>query len=126
MSRSYKKNPIIKDGSKGRRSGRSMKAIANRKVRRTEDLPIRARGAYKKVFEQWDISDWMFEFTYDQAKQQWYEEEATYPRYENRYAKDENGEWVRTQVLIEKGWLHSKYRTLDEYLIDIKKDYYLK
>ena len=59
MSRSYKKNPIVKDRNKG------MKQIANRKVRNYKgDL---ANGkAYKKVFESYDISDYAFRTTYDE------------------------------------------------------------
>lgn len=58
MSRSYKKNPIIKDKTKG------MKQIANRKVRNYNgDL---ANGSsYKKIFQSYDISDYSFRTTYE-------------------------------------------------------------
>ena len=75
MSRSYKKNPVLKDGSRGRRrSGKiSMKAIANRKIRRKpiEELPMREKGAYRKVCESWDISDWSFRQSKEEAIKQY-------------------------------------------------------
>lgn len=57
MSRSYKKNPIIKDNTRG------MKKVANRKVRRTKDIPLKGT-AYKKAFPQYDIHDWICRYTY--------------------------------------------------------------
>lgn len=54
MSRSFKKKNILKDKQKG------MKAIANRKVRNTDDIPNGM--SYKKVFESYDISDWSMSF----------------------------------------------------------------
>lgn len=54
MSRSYKKNPIIKDG----RSGAVGKKFANKKVRRYRRL-LSDGGCYKKVFPQWDIHDYI-------------------------------------------------------------------
>lgn len=54
MSRSYQHNPIIKDRDK---NGTAQKH-ANRKVRRT--LEIGNHAYYKRVYEQWDISDYKF------------------------------------------------------------------
>lgn len=54
MSRSYKKNPVVKDHNKG------MKNLANRKLRRKKYDYLLQGGAYKKHFEQWDISDYLF------------------------------------------------------------------
>ena len=51
MSRSYKKHPRVKDSA-----NKFMKKYANKKVRRTKDIP--SGKAYKKVFESWDISVW--------------------------------------------------------------------
>lgn len=59
MSRSYKKNPIIKDRNKG------MKQIANKKVRNYKGYLANGK-AYKKVFESYDISDYAFRTTYNQ------------------------------------------------------------
>lgn len=50
MSRSYRKTPIVKDHRKG------AKREANKAVRRKWNLD--SGGAYKRVYEQWDISDW--------------------------------------------------------------------
>ncbi len=51
MSRSYKKHLIIKD-----HDGFS-KNQANRKVRRTKDIPD--GKAYRRVYESWKISDYV-------------------------------------------------------------------
>lgn len=56
MSRSYKKTPYC-----GERKGKSKKRIANHKVRnwlkQNPDVLLE-RGAYKKVYERWDICDY--------------------------------------------------------------------
>lgn len=56
MSRSYKKNPIFKDSS------RLGKGYANRKVRRYKKK-LSSGGAYKKLFPQYDIHDWVLRET---------------------------------------------------------------
>jgi hypothetical protein len=52
MSRSRKKHPVIRDCTPG------AKKIANRRVRRTLDIPN--GKSYRKVFCSWDIHDWRF------------------------------------------------------------------
>ena len=53
MSKSYKKNPIVKDRNPG------MKKCANRKFRRTANGDYLLQGGlYKKSFESWNISDY--------------------------------------------------------------------
>lgn len=61
MSRSYKKNPVIKDGGK---SHKKEKQIASRRLRaKTREETIKGErivadgGGYKKHNEQWDIAD---------------------------------------------------------------------
>ena len=61
MSRSYKKVPITKD----RGCGKDMKKFANKKVRRTNEL-ING-GTYKKVFDQWEIHDYVSRWTKEEA-----------------------------------------------------------
>lgn len=53
MSRSYKKTPVRKDLIKG------SKNRANRKVRYNRDFDV-SGGAYRRVYDQYDISDWYF------------------------------------------------------------------
>ena len=55
MSKSYKYTPIYKDHVKG------AKREANRRVRRLNDLP--SGGAYKKYYDQYNISDYKFQYT---------------------------------------------------------------
>lgn len=82
MSRSYKKHPFVKDPA-----NKFMKRYANKKVRRTPNIPN--GKAYKKVFESWDISDWRW---------WWDKQNAIYDYYDHLGFKDE-------------------YETLEEYLI---------
>ena len=64
MSRSYKKNPVYSDGRTP--TPKKIKRIANKKVRHTKNL---ADGkAYKKVFESWDIHDYISRWTWEDAK----------------------------------------------------------
>ena len=60
MSRSYKKHPFCKDKNK-----KGAKRTANKKVRRTKDIPN--GKAYKKVFESWNISDYKWIWTREDA-----------------------------------------------------------
>lgn len=52
MSRSYKKNPIVKDGN-SRKS--FAKRLSNKKVRRYKGISVGCQ--YKKIFCSWDICD---------------------------------------------------------------------
>lgn len=84
MSRSYRKNPIVKDNGK---SKKEMKSLANRKVRRKlndPDFNIADGKAYKKEFESWDIADFISRWTKEDAikeyeskskKYRWFKEE---------------------------------------------------
>lgn len=56
MSRSYRKNPIIKDGRFNRAKGKHGKKFANRKVRHSED--ILQHTNYKKIYCSWEINDY--------------------------------------------------------------------
>ena len=73
MSRSYKKNPYVTDRSQGTKY---MKRMANRIVRRRvkddEDMP--ARLPHKKMTESWDIYDYRWRMTREDAIH-WYENE---------------------------------------------------
>ena len=68
MSRSYKKNPVIKETGKGKKF---QKKTANHKLRRKlnkiENEDVGNNANYKKHYEQWNICDF---------KSTWTEEEA--------------------------------------------------
>lgn len=55
MSRSRKKNPIIK--SEG---DRSLKKIFNRRFRHKKDLDFPSGNAYRKTNETWEISNFAY------------------------------------------------------------------
>ena len=73
MSRSYKKNPYVTDRSQGTKP---MKRLANQKFRRKiacdEDMP--ARPAHKKYTESYDICDYRWRMTREDAIR-WYQNE---------------------------------------------------
>ncbi|GAG48178.1 unnamed protein product, partial [marine sediment metagenome] len=56
MSRSYYKSFINKDCGVGE------KKLANRKVRRTKNIPN--GGSYRNVYSRYDICDWKYECTF--------------------------------------------------------------
>ncbi len=70
MSRSFRKHPCVKDPA-----GKYMKRYANKKVRHTKDIP--SGGAYKKVFESWEISDYCWLWTRQEAIDEWENEDLT-------------------------------------------------
>lgn len=98
MSRSYKRNPISKDGGSRKKES---KRLANKVVRNYEDMPRRARKAYKKVFCSWDIADYVSRYTLKQAIEDYYE-------------------WD------EDSWFRKQYPTLESYIENWKKWYLRK
>ena len=67
MSRSVKKNPVIKDNGK---SKKAQKTHANRIVRRKlkdPEFDIADGKAYKKEFESWNIADYVSRWTKEDA-----------------------------------------------------------
>ena len=94
MSRSYKKNPYVTDHK--RNSTKESKRIANRRVRRRlrqdEDMP--ARLQHRKMVETWDICD-----------------------YKWRTSKEEAIVWYKEQVRNKpNGYLAKNYPTVEDYL----------
>ena len=101
MSRSFKKTPVVKDHNKGE------KRNANKKVKnmlkRNPDS-IGQNGSYKKAYEQWEISDWAFRMT-EQEAIDWY----------NKNVSDPNSR--------ESKWYLKRYPTLQDWLNEWKKTY---
>ena len=66
MSRSYKKQPVIKDNGS---SKKTQKNIANRKIRaqQRQGIEVGDGGSFKKHFEQYDIADYICRWTKKQA-----------------------------------------------------------
>ena len=64
MSRSYKKYPCSKDGGPTR--VKFTKREANKKVRRTDNIP--SGKSYRRVFEPYDIHDYISRWTWEDAK----------------------------------------------------------
>ena len=66
MSRSYKKHPRVKDPA-----NKYEKRFANKKVRKTNNVP--SGGGYRKIYCSWEISDYCWIWTKEQAIQEWEE-----------------------------------------------------
>lgn len=74
MSRSYKKNPYVTDHK--RRSTKQSKRLANRRVRRCLcDENTLGRIQHKKYTESWDICDYKWRMSREEAIE-WYESEG--------------------------------------------------
>ena len=74
MSRSYKKNPYVTDHK--RRSTKQSKRLANRRVRRRLcDEDTLGRVQHKKYTESWDICDYKWRMSREEAIE-WYESEG--------------------------------------------------
>lgn len=108
MSRSYKKIPITKDGGK---SSKIEKRLANKKVRRNiYDIPNKGK-AYKKIYNSWNIDDYISYYSKKEAICDWYEE-TTYALLRN-CPLDEYGN-------------HKIYGTLENYLNNYWKKYNMR
>lgn len=79
MSRSYKKNPFVTDHKCG--TTKSLKRLANRTFRRKiscdEDMP--ARPAHRKYTETWNIHDYSWRMTREEAIE-WYNEQLEWQK----------------------------------------------
>ena len=100
MSRSRKKNPIRKENSKSRKHN---KQIANRIARnkiKNPDFDLNNWNAYKKIYDSYDVCDYYFRTTRNQAIIDY-----NNPEYNHE---------------------HKKYKTLEEYLNKWENDYIRK
>lgn len=107
MSRSYRKNPILKDGGK---SSKENKQLANRRVRRVlnrnHDYEIKNGNAYRKINETWNINDYVSRFTEKEASD-----------YYDSMIRSDNY-WDR--------WFLEEYPTKEAWMKKYRKDYLYK
>lgn len=92
MSRSYKKHPYYTDGTNGRVI---QKKWANKKVRKyTKE--IENGRSYKKLFCSWNIHDYKYRQTWQEAKEQ-YENSEFFQWNQKRYPtlKDFYKYWIK-------------------------------
>lgn len=91
MSRSFKSNPIIKDNRRGRKKS---KRQASKKVRKYKG-EISDGQFYKKLYNTWDIYDYVSHCTYEEWKTMFYKNDSLYTiRYYNN-EKDCYNDWAR-------------------------------
>lgn len=87
MSKSYKKYPSVGSNSKG------MKILANRKVRRTKNIPN--GNIYRRFFNQYDICE--------------YRSSETFKEFVNRTKDSENTYWHIYKHLMNKEEMYSEW-----------------
>ena len=90
MSRSYKKHPYTKDGGPTR--VKFAKREANKKVRRTGDIPN--GKSYRRVFEPWDIHDYVNYWSWEEAKKDWEENKNYYLKHHFPTLKSYYRYWI--------------------------------
>ena len=72
MSRSYKKNPFVTQKNNKRKG----KRFANKRVRKVaSEESLGGKSAYKKVYQTYDICDYCWYWTKEDAIRNWYETE---------------------------------------------------
>ena len=100
MSRSYRHTVgIVKQ-----QNTKGMKKMANKHVRRhVMELPNKGK-AYKKLFETWDICDYRWSWTKEDAIAEWYKYKSNAENGINPYYRHYNS------------WFMKQYPTLEEYL----------
>lgn len=78
MSRSYKKHPYIIMGG----NSKFGKKFANRRIRNAkQDLP--KGGSYKKLYEQYDLKDWIIRWTWEEALEDYHRKPNLYKRFKD-------------------------------------------
>ena len=98
MSKSYKKQPVIKDNGGSKKVG---KKLANKRLRTQskKGVEIGNGGSYKKHYEQWNIADNI---------SRWSKEDAI------AYYNDTN--------VIGGNWAREEFATLEDFLKYWKKE----
>lgn len=78
MSRSYKKHPYVVNGDMAKFG----KKFANKRVRNlTVDEENLKGGSYKRLYEQYDIRDWIVRWTWEEALEDYYRKPNLYRRF---------------------------------------------
>lgn len=93
MSRSRKKSHFVVDHTA--RTTKKQKRLANKTVRRKKDFDV-SGSVYKKIYPSWNICDYRYPWTKEEAIQEWYNEESPY--YKGR------------------AWRHSEFASLEKWL----------
>ena len=86
MSRSYRKNPVVKDRY-GSKALKFYKRLSNKKVRHSSG--IHNHCSYKKVFDSWEIHDYKSRVSKNDYIKQFIEEQSCHKLY--RYFIDVRG-----------------------------------
>jgi hypothetical protein len=98
MSRSYRKTPIVKDNKRGRKIA---KRRANKRMRKK--LDIHNGKAYRKVTNPWDIYDYVFRWSKEDAIN-FYNNDLQADKYWKKY-------YPTLEDFLEKGWARDfKYK----------------
>ena len=93
MSRSYKKNPIVKIKFKG------AKKLANHRIRRLKLDSFKNKSAsYKKYYPQYDVCDWIIYWDWYKAIKD-YRNPNSYIREQFSNEKEFNKYWYKSVIM---------------------------
>ena len=84
MSRSYKKNPILKDDGKSKKVAKTLATRLTRRKFNRIDYEMANGNAYRKEFESWEIADLTSRWTKEKAIKE-YEINSKYSRFKERW-----------------------------------------
>ena len=96
MSRSYKKNPFVTDNGDTKQNKRLANRAVRRRLKNEEDIP--ARLPHKKMTESYNICDYRWRMTREEAIQ-WYKDQY---------------EWQKNKGTLD--YFLKRYPTLDAWL----------
>ena len=69
MSRSYRKNPILKNGKSAHQLKKEASRITRRRINRGDyDDSLPQNCQYKRVYDSWDICDYVARYSISEAK----------------------------------------------------------
>lgn len=87
MSRSYKRYPVTGDTVNKKERKRLANQAVRAKLRNANELP--QRNSYRKLYDSWDICDFLFTETWEEYRDFWEElgKETTYYEYYKFYLR---------------------------------------
>lgn len=102
MSRSYKKSPVWTD----RRNGAKFwKRVSNKKVRKYKG-ELANGNAYKKIYDSWEIHDWVSYYTKQEAIDDYYMRSSSY----NPIRFNWQDEYPTLEKYLNYMWEHDYHR----------------
>lgn len=118
MSRSYRKNPILKNGKSAHQLKKVASRITRRRINRGDyDDSLPKNGQYKRIYNSWDICDYVSRYSIPEVKKYI---NTTYSEYKNNgYNKEIHKVGVKRYYYKPDGKPY--HYTLDDMLNNVKR-----